>query len=64
MRERINFHLWDDWEDDREPLPCTRPECSVGVHYHWGWGQRQTSLTPVTGYYSFSDGQPFLKEEP
>jgi hypothetical protein len=42
---------------------CEREDCPVGVHYHWGWGQRHSSLTPVTGPNSFSTGQPFLKRE-
>lgn len=42
--------------------PCRKPDCPIGLHYHWGWGQRRTSPRPVTGPNSFSSGEPFYKE--
>lgn len=50
--------------DRREPLPCDRPGCPAGIHYHYGYGQRHSSKTPQTGPNDFSDGQPFIKEGP
>ena len=49
----------------RETRPakrCGKPGCPEGLHYHWGYGQRHSSLTPVTGPNSFSDGQPFFRD--
>lgn len=40
--------------------PCAKPGCPVGLHYHYGYGQRYSSLTPVID--AFSTGQPFVKE--
>lgn len=44
--------------------PCTRDQCSHiskgVVHYHWGWGQRQTSLTPQSGL-PYCDYQPWVR---
>lgn len=51
--------------ETREPEECLRGnDCwaELGVvHYHWGYGQRHTSLVPVTGPNSFSDGRPYVK---
>jgi hypothetical protein len=52
-------------DDRRPPRECIGWQgCPAGVvHYHWGYGQRQWSMTPVTGSYSFSDGWPYYREE-
>ena len=46
----------------RNAQPCSRVDCAVGLHYHWGYGQRQTGPLPHTGPNDFSTGIPFYKE--
>ena len=74
IRRGLLFTLYKAMERRREQRlrerakPCTRDRCRnypVGtIHYHWGYGQLHDGLTPVTGYGSFSDGEPFIRVSP